>query len=374
MRTLVVSDLHLGARSGRDVLRQTAERAALFDAAAGADRLVLLGDLVELRQGPARDALEVARSVLQGLGETLGADAEVVIVPGNHDHHLLSAWLDRRARKGPPPALGPEQPVGWRAGEPLALIARWLSPATVRAAYPGVWLGDEVYAMHGHYCDLHTTVPMFERLGAGVMRRITGLSDDRPRSVDDYEKILAPIYAWLYSLAQHGGPNLGRSSHGASAQAWRTLESGAGRRSRRDRLRRRGVLVAFPVLLALLNRAQLGPLRTDLSGPELRRAALRACGEVVGNLEIDAREVIFGHTHRAGPLPADAPDEWVAPSGPRLTNTGCWIHEPSFLGPRPHESPYRAGFAVTLEDDAPPRLINLLDSRQGASPGVKQTA
>ena len=188
-------------------------------------------------------------------------------------------------------------------------------------------------------------------------------------------EILAPIYAWLYSLAQHGGPSLGGSSHGASAQAWRVLEGGAGRRrSYPDRLRRRGVLVAFPALLALLNRAQLGPLHTDLSGPELRQAALRACGEAVGRLGVDAREVIFGHTHRAGPMPGDERDEWVAPSGPRLTNTGCWVHEPSFLGPRPHESPYRAGFAVTLEDDGPARLVNLLDSRQGASPAVKQTA
>ncbi len=67
-------------------------------------------------------------------------------------------------------------------------------------------------------------------------------------------------------------------------------------------------------------------------------------------------------------------DEWVAPSGARLTNTGCWVHEPSFLGSRPHESPYRVGFAVALDDDEAPRLLNLLDSRQGASPGMKQTA
>ena len=99
---------------------------------------------------------------------------------------------------------------------------------------------------------------------AGVMRRITGLTDGGPRTVDDYEAILAPIYAWLYSLAEHGGPNLGRSSHGASAQAWRALEGGPRRRSRRDRLRRRGLLLAFPAGLAILNRAQLGPLHADL--------------------------------------------------------------------------------------------------------------
>ncbi len=322
---------------------------------------MLLGDIVELRQGPARDALAEARPVLQAIGEALGAGGEIVVVPGNHDHHLLSGWLDRRARAGPPAALGLERPVDWCAGELLAEVALSLGPAQVRAAYPGVWLRDDVYAMHGHYCDPHTTVPMFERLGAGVMRRITGLTDGGPRTVDDYEAILAPIYAWLYALAQHGGPNLGRSSHGASAQAWRALESTPRRRSHRDRLRRRGILLAFPAVLGVINRAKLGPLHTDLSGPELRRAALRACSEAVGRLGIDAPDVIFGHTHRAGPLPSDDQDEWVAPSGPRLMNTGCWVHEPSFLGPHPTESPYRAGFAVAIDDDAPPRSLNLLD-------------
>lgn len=359
------------------MLRDESARGALLEVARGTGRLVLLGDVVELRQGPARDALAVARPVLEALGASLGAGVEVVIVPGNHDHHLLDGWLERRARTAPPSPLALEQPVDWRAGEPLAVLARalGLGGATVRAAYPGVWLREDVYAMHGHYGDPHTTVPMFERIGAGVMRRITGLSDGGPRTVDDYERILAPIYAWLYSLAQHGGPSLGRSSHGASAQAWRALEGGAERRrSARERLRRRSVLIAFPALLAALNRAQLGPLHADLSGPELRRAALRAGGEAVTRLGVDARDVIFGHTHRAGPLPGDARDEWVAPSGSRLTNTGCWVHEPSFLGSRPHESPYRVGFAVALDDDEAPRLLNLLDSRQGASPGMKQTA
>jgi hypothetical protein len=243
----------------------------------------------------------------------------------------------------------------------LAEIVGALGPARVRAAYPGVWLREDVYAMHGHYCDPHTTVPMFERLGAGVMRRITGLTDGGPGSVDDYEAILAPIYAWIYTLAQHGGPSLGRSSHGASAQAWRALEGESRRCSRRARLQRRGVRLAFPALLGALNRAQLGPLHADLSGPELRRAALRACSEAVGRLRIDARDVVFGHTHRAGPLPGDAREEWITPNGVRLTNSGCWVHEPNFLGARPDESPYRSGFAVVLDDEAPPRTLNLLD-------------
>jgi hypothetical protein len=122
------------------------------------------------------------------------------------------------------------------------------------------------------------------------------------------------------------------------------------------------------VLIAALNRAHIGPLRTDISGPELRRAALRAMGEVVDRLGIDARHVIFGHTHRAGPLAVDEQSEWRAPSGAALVNTGCWVHEPSFLGPRPGESPYRAGFAVRVGDSGPPELVNLLDSTRAPVP------
>jgi hypothetical protein len=352
-------------RSGRDVLRQAESRAPLLEALSkGVDRLVLLGDVLELRQGPVRDALAEARPVLGALAEALGPDGEVVIVPGNHDHHLLAGWLERRARKDLPPALGLEQAVEWRAGEPLASVAKALAPAAhVRAAYPGVWLRDDVYAMHGHYADRHTTVPMFERLGAGAMARIVHQPDGGPRSAEDYEAILAPIYAWLHALAQVGGPYLGRSSHGASAQAWRTLE---GRRDgvgdRRRRWRRRAVIAGFPVAVAALNRAQIGPLRADVSGPELRRAALRAAGAVVARLGVGAGQVIFGHTHRAGPLPADDHAEWRAPTGSALINTGCWVHEPSFLGARPAESPYRVGFAVRLGDEGPAELINLLDS------------
>src|SRR5436305_10969421 len=305
-------------RSGRDVLRRTELRAPLLEAVAATDRLVLLGDVLELRQGPVRDALREARPALSAVAETLGAGGEIVIVPGNHDHHLLGGWLDRRARQDRPPALGLELEVDWRAGEALATLAHWLAPARVRAAYPGVWLRDDVYAMHGHYADRHTTVPMFERLGAGAMARVVGEPADGPQRPEDYEAILAPIYVWLHAVAQTGGPSLGNSSHGASAQAWRTLEGRrdgalAGGLSRRRRWRRRGLVLAFPTLVAALNRAQIGPLHADLSGPELRRAALRAVGEVVGRLKIDAAEVIFGHTHRAGPLPSDDDAEWLAP-------------------------------------------------------------
>ena len=348
-------------RTGRDVLRLREAREALLQALVEVDRLVLLGDLLELRHGPVREALAVAEPILAQIGEALGAGGEVVVVPGNHDHHLLGGWLERRAVSAPPsPPLGLETAVDWHDGETLWAVARALGPAEVRAAYPGVWLSTNVYATHGHYCDRHTTVPMFERLGAGAIARIIREPAAGPRRPEDYEAILAPIYAWVHAIAQHGGPDLGSSSHGASAQAWHALEGDRGDRTRRS-LRRRGFVAAFPALVAALNRARLGPLHADVSGPELRRAALRAFGEVLARLRIDAAQVVFGHTHRAGPLPADDRFEWRAQTGAQLLNTGCWVHEPGFLGARPRESPYRPGFYASLEDDGLAQLGNLLD-------------
>jgi predicted phosphodiesterase len=340
------------------VLRDAAQRQVLLESLRDVDRLVLLGDVVELRHGPVREALGAARAVLEEIGSALGAGAEVVIVPGNHDHHLAEPWLARRARKVPPP-LGLEAAVDWRAGEALATIVRWLAPASVRAAYPGVWLREDVYALHGHYCDRHTTVPMFERLAAGVMARIVREPPGGPRRAEDYEAVLSPVYAWIHAIAQSGGPDLGESSHGASAQAWSALAAGGRRRT----FRRRALVAAFPALVAGLNRAGLGPVRTDLSGTELRRAALCATAEVLVRLGVTAPHVIFGHTHRAGPLERDQRVDWSAPNEGRLLNTGSWVNEPRFLGNRPHESPYRPGFAALVVDDGPPLLRCLLDGR-----------
>ena len=78
-------------------------------------------------------------------------------------------------------------------------------------------------------------------------------------------------------------------------------------------------------------------------------------------LGVSAGCVLFGHTHRAGPLPADDPREWRTASGTRLINAGSWVHEPAFIGSDPARSPYRGGFAVVVDDDGPPELRNLLD-------------
>ena len=337
------------------MLRRREPRDALIEAVAGSDRLVLLGDVIELRHGPLRDALAAAQPVLEAIGGALGPDAEVVVVPGNHDHRLLRPWLSRRAADGSAATLGLEAAVDWREGEPLERLAGWLGPGRMRAAYPGVWLREDVYAMHGHYGDRNTTVPILERLGAGMMGRVVAGRDGRPASAEDYEATLAPMYAWIDAVAEQGG--LGTGGGGSvQVRAWRGLQG-----SSRGRVRAGVASLGFRTLVFALNRAGIGPLRPDVSGPELRRGGLRAFGQVLVDLGISGGHVMFGHTHRAGPLPGDDRSEWVTPAGTRLLNTGCWVYERGFLGDEPRRSPYRAGFAALLEDTGAPELVNLLD-------------
>jgi hypothetical protein len=331
-----------------------------MSALADCDRLVLLGDILELRHGPLHEAMAAAREPLTEIGAALGPDREVVVLAGNHDHYLVHPWSQRRAADGSPPPLGSETPVEWMAGDALHALADMLAPARVRGAYPGVWLRPDVWATHGQYLDVHMTVPSIERLGAGVMRRIVsapGSGSRTPAAAEDYEAILTPIYAWLHAVAQGAVPGRGSGLQGGSVRGWRAL---TGPRQRRG-LRARAIAASWPLLIAALNRAGLGPLRAEVSGPALRRSGLRGMDEVCARLGVTADYVIFGHTHRAGPLPGDDPGEWMTPAGSRLINSGCWVHEPAFMGANPAQSPYRTGFCVVIDDDGPPRVLNLLD-------------
>jgi calcineurin-like phosphoesterase family protein len=354
VRTLVISDLHLGSRNGVDVLRRPTPRAALLEALEGVDRLVLLGDLLELRHGPLHDALEVARPVLRAIGERLGSNRPAVLVPGNHDSRLIGAWLEWRSRGGAVP-LGLEEHAGPTASTGTRAIADALAPASLDVAYPGIWLRDDVYATHGHYLDRHVTIPGFERLASGVLGRLLSAPADRAASPDDYELVLAPMYAFLDAVAERVADGRAAAPGNASARAWSRL-SGHGPRQWHGRL----LAGAFPLGIGALNRIGIGPLKADLSGPELRRAGLRAMGEVVARLRIEARHVIFGHTHRSGPLSDDDLNEWRLAGGARLLNTGCWVYESMYLD-RHWGSPYWPGGAAVIDDDQAPRFVRLLE-------------
>jgi hypothetical protein len=361
MRSLVVSDLHLGGRTGVDVLRDADARAPLLEEVTRADRLVLLGDTLELRHGPAREALARAQGALQAIGQALRPDADVVLVPGNHDHALAGPWLDARRRP-----LGLETRVKPRTASPVARqVAGWLGAggATVGIAYPGVWLRDDVYALHGHYLDPHGTVPTFERLAAGAMSRLVGAVPD-PATAEDYERVLAPLYAWTNAAAQRAAEGGMGAGAGKAGKAYELLQ-GDGHRPVRTRL----LTAVFPLGIRGLNLLGIGPVSSDLSGEALRRNSLAAIGEVVRRLGVDAEHVIFGHSHRTGPLPFDDVTEWRTESGAWLHNSGSWVHEPAFTSADGPSSPYWPGGAILVEDRGAPQLLRLLGESAGEAEG-----
>jgi hypothetical protein len=359
VRTLVISDLHLGATTNVDLLRRADLRAALLEALADVDRLVILGDALELREAPHREAADRAAGFFADIGRALGADGELVIMAGNHDHGLVAGWIDSRLQTEEPGFLGLETFIEPADAGPLAArLAELAQPARATVAYPGIWLRDDVYAIHGHYSDLHTTVPTFERLAAGAMARWVADLPADGATPDDYEACLAPLYAWMHALTQRAGRGILREGAGASARAWVTL-AGDGRS--RHPLRTGALLAGYAGAITAINAIGLGPVQRDLSGQALRRGGLQGMAEVLRRLDVTAPYVLWGHSHRSGPWPRDDGSEWTTAAGTRMLNTGSWVYQRHFLSPDPNQSPYWPGTAVLVDEGSePPRLVRLL--------------
>jgi Calcineurin-like phosphoesterase len=343
--TAVISDLHLGTRSRADVLRRPNIREILLTALEPADEIVLLGDVVELREQPLRDALDVALPFFDELG-AVTAGKRVTILAGNHDHHVVGEWLEERRLQGKP--LGLEERANPEVSRIAQALAQRLPSATVELAYPGVWLRPGTYAHHGHYIDVHMSIPRLEAIAVHATARATGGLPPAPRVPEDYEAAMTPLYAFAYALAQ--GSSRARRVLGMdlSRKVWHRIDSGSDLGSRALRG------VGIPSAVWALNRAGIGPFEAKLNGPALRQSGLTAMRDLSSALQIDAREIVYGHTHRPGPLPHDT--DW----DPRLFNTGSWLYEPNLLQTTAGESPYWPGTVLFVEDDKPPRLERLL--------------
>jgi hypothetical protein len=185
------------------------------------------------------------------------------------------------------------------------------------------------------------------------MARFIKLPLSQMSEARDYERLLSPIYAWMFAMSQNGDGEVDASDGGGSTRLLK-------------RIRNARPLSAFALetgvraVVGGVSRAGLGPLTGDVSDAQLRRASLLAYGDVLSVLKLEPRYALFGHTHRAGPLAHDDPGEWTTAGGIRLVNTGSWVNE-HFTIEHPVQNPYRPGFAVELDDDGPPRLVNLLE-------------
>ena len=235
--------------------------------------------------------------------------------------------------------------------------------ASVEIAYPGLWLADGVYATHGHYLDRHLTIPTFERLGVAAVERVLGMQPAGPDPLDrpDAERPGAPIST--------NGPRA-RSTRSSTplprgptprAPAPATRPSASGARSPAVARGRRRCAAGCSARSRSRGPSESptgsasGPVQSDISAGAITRAGLAAMRDVIERIGLDARMVLFGHTHRRGPLPGD--DDWTFGDGGSLVNTGSWVHSPTLLGETATTSPYWPGTIAVIEDGgdgAPP--------------------
>jgi predicted phosphodiesterase len=332
VRTLLISDLHLGDRGRRDVLRRPEARERLLAAIDGVDRLVLNGDTIELMTRHPRASMEVAEPVLREIGRRLGRDREVVLIAGNHDAPLVRRWALSR---------GPQLEFGERvapdATPVLERVTSWLSDTRVEVRYPGAPLGEGVWATHGHYLDRHLMPESAWGLPRGRLGR--GGSDPAGATVWDYER--------------------GRRRRHGSRSPEQLLSRFAAR-PLATTLELLGELVramTVPQLPVLLQRIRLAPLTAALIDRQMRHASLAAMALVLARLGVGAQTVIFGHVHRLGPLDGEPwPDRGVA-----LLNTGSWLYEPLLVDRITPPHPYWPGGAILIESGQAPRALGLLD-------------
>ena len=343
VRTLIISDLHLGLRSGAEVLRRPDPLARLLQALDGVDRLVLLGDAFELPWWSDRPAPSVAEKTLRTIGAALGPDRTVVVVPGNHDARLVRSWALSRGE-----SLGIADDVDLTATSELSMLASWLAPAQVRCSYPGFWVSDRIWATHGHYLDRHLIPETAFGLQRSAVTRLLGRRAP-PRDLRG-----APIeYEWTrrHSVTlRRRQPRHRRIAPRLRARPLATLLESAAAMTR---------LRAIPRVPHLMMRANLAPITARLIDAQMRGAAMPAMAEVAQRLGVDADWIVFGHVHRLGPR--DEPDWRPVPHGVRLVNTGSWVFDPVLIDRVQPPHPYWPGGAVIVEPGVAPRAVGLLD-------------
>ncbi len=359
MKTAIISDLHLGVSSGGDVLRDPEIRAVLLEELRGAERVILLGDIVELRERPLGTSLAHALPFFAELGAAVG-DAEVVLLPGNHDARFAEPLLDQLSlAEAPLPldAIADPTPGLTEA------VAAALSPARLRIAYPGIWLRDDVYATHGHYMDLHLKLPRLECVLLAGVSRFSGPLLPDPATPAHYERIVRPFYGLAYGAAQGRSPRI-KAELGPSEAAWELIAGDRPDRTRARRLKARAARAAFPLAVGGINRLLRAEFETEVSGEMIFRTGVEGAAEMARRLGVDRGHVITGHTHRGGPRPDEG--SWPLPGGGRLHNTGNWVFSTPLHNPGRPPNSYWPGTVTWVEGTGPPRQVELLRDREHA--------
>ena len=130
VRTAVISDLHLGALNDADMLRRPGALERLSGALEGADRVVLLGDTLELRERPVAALLELVRPAVRAARP--GARGQARHAGAGQSRPPARPALARPRAGGRPAARLGERVAGDRRARPTAPPACW--PRGCRAA------------------------------------------------------------------------------------------------------------------------------------------------------------------------------------------------------------------------------------------------
>ena len=111
----------------------------------------------------------------------------------------------------------------------------------------------------------------------------------------------------------------------------------------------------------------------DISPVELRRAGLRAMGEVAARLGARWGHVVFGHTHRPGRCQATMRASGSGAAGAELVNSGSWTYSAIFLTARTGESPYWPGCSVLVPESGDPQVLRMLQdfTHEQLAPGLR---
>jgi len=206
--------------------------------------------------------------------------------------------------------------------------------------------------------DCHMSLPRMECVAAAATMRALRPLPARP-APSDYEHVLSPVYGFTYGLAQ-GGSVWGETR--PSERAWRAMSSRNG--SRLSRARRAAARAAIPAGIRGVNRLLRSDFGSDFSSEAIAASGVVAATEMAARLEIDARHVLTGHTHRGGPEEDET--AWTLRNGGALHNTGSWIFATAFHHPGTPPSAYWPGTITWLDDEGPPRRERLLLDRPHA--------
>jgi UDP-2,3-diacylglucosamine pyrophosphatase LpxH len=379
LATAILSDLHLGAAHGDDLLRYPYFCARLREQLDGIEHVVLLGDILDLRFQQLEEVLRTAGPFFEMLGEVLRTahSPRVTYIPGNHDYHYAVRLIEDAREQ----AILNEEAFALRqvVAPPAFFLARQLTrmlgtAAQVRVAYFYDTVESSegpIFLTHGHYLDLHIDSGPARLLN--LAQSVLAAAGQGPESItpDLYENLLRPQYELLHWI--------GQSPAGGALQS-RIYERLRGGRPAdtafsqfRKRALRRAASAAGNVGLALAESIANRMFKERLSLTSLAREAqveetIRAFSLSLENLQSylpqGAHAVIFGHTHRPGPLEGiDAAERWMVNMRGQPTmvlNSGSWLYDDGKArGPeyRPQRWP---GSFILIPDQGPPRVVEVL--------------